>query len=96
VNLLHERAQLAAELFSTTGAERFDSVEWGLDEWRSGPHLTAHSHCIADCRLAGHTEVGDHAVVFGEVERVTQRAGMRPLIYGLRQYSSWPGELAEA
>ena len=90
VNLLHERAQAAAELFASGNPNRFDLVRWERPATASGPHLVADAHTIADCRLDGSRQVGDHVVVFGEVSEISELPGHRPLLYGLREYHSWP------
>lgn len=91
VNLLHEDARATAELFASGDQDRFDRVAWHLDGDAAGPHLQDAAHTVADCRTHTPLPVGDHVVVFGEVHGVTCRADCRPLLYGLRRYSAWPG-----
>lgn len=91
VNLLHNDAQPAAELFASGRPDRFDRIRWTAERDSGGPHLTADTHAVADCRISRTEQVGDHLVVFGEVARVTLRPGdHRPLMYGLRRFQSWP------
>ena len=91
LNLLHHDARPTAELFASGAPDRFARVAWHLPTGWAGPHLTEAAHLIADCRVVHTKTVGDHTVVFGEVQRVTRRCDARPLLYGLRQYSCWPG-----
>ncbi|MFB9306025.1 flavin reductase family protein [Kibdelosporangium philippinense] len=89
VNLLHARAKASAELFASGTPERFDMVRWTADPQAAGPHLVDDAHAIADCRISRTVSTGDHTVVFGEVFRVEHPAEGSPLLYGLREYSSW-------
>ncbi len=93
VNLLHQDAVRTAQLFASGDPGRFHRIEWHCDPTLGGPHLVQDAHAIADCRVINTLPVGDHMVVFGEVFGIRQQtsAGPRPLLYGLRQYSSWPG-----
>jgi flavin reductase (DIM6/NTAB) family NADH-FMN oxidoreductase RutF len=90
VNFLHGGARPAAELFSSPTAvpERFASVNWSAGA--SGPHLNEDAHAIADCRVASATDAGSHIVLFGRILDVSWRPGHPPLLYGRRQYRSWP------
>ncbi|MGW2817885.1 flavin reductase family protein [Streptomyces sp. NPDC001415] len=90
VNLLHEGAQATAELFASGRQDRFDHVGWRLGDTDAGPHLWADAHAVADCTAARTVPVGDHVLVFGEVQAVERRQDCLPLLYGLRRYSSWP------
>ncbi|MFG1791177.1 flavin reductase family protein [Nocardia sp. NPDC049149] len=94
VNLLHDGARSAAEVFASNITGRFDQVEWCNDPSFGGPHLMQDTHSIADCRISRTLSVGDHQVIFGEIFRVTQESPeqARPLMYGLRRFSSWPAE----
>ena len=66
-------------------------MRWSADPAAGGPHLVDDAHAIADCRITGTVSACDHTVVFGEVFRVEHLTGddRSPLLYGLRQYSSW-------
>ncbi|MGI5348307.1 flavin reductase family protein [Streptomyces sp. CA-250714] len=90
VNLLHDGARAAADLFASGDPDRFDRVVWRLGAGSSGPHLTDSAHSVADCRVSGTVGVGDHTVIFGEVQHIEgpHEETPRPLLYGLRQYWS--------
>lgn len=91
LNLLHEQSRETAELFASGARDRFDRVVWTApDDGRGGPRLTESAHLTADCAVARVEYVGDHAVVFGEVLRVTRLSSTAPLLYGMRNYASWP------
>ncbi|WP_204806565.1 tryptophan 7-halogenase [Mycobacterium riyadhense] len=65
-------------------------LDWDFDDIDAGPHLQHDSHAIADCEIrTAATPVGDHAVVFGEVVRVTQLLEYRPCSTGFA--STTPG-----
>lgn len=89
VNLLHDDAQPAAELFASGDPCRFDRVTWHLDAGALGPHLQDDSLGIADCRVTKTLPIGDHEVVFGEAVGIGQTRGRSPLLYGFRRYSKW-------
>jgi flavin reductase (NADH) len=92
LNLLHEHGATTAELFASGAPDRFDKVSWHLPTGCGGPHLLDAAHTIADCAVTRTETVGDHMVVFAEVVRTIQHVAPQPLLYGLRQYASWPGE----
>lgn len=88
VNLLHEIGQGVAELFSAPVPDRFSELDWRPAPVSGLPLLTAHALRIAECRVVGVTEVGDHAVVLGEVHQVSLLDG-DPLLYGRRRFARW-------
>jgi flavin reductase (DIM6/NTAB) family NADH-FMN oxidoreductase RutF len=90
VNFLHGQARTVAELFASGAPDRFDLIPWELPPDASGPHLHEDAHSVADCRVSRTEHVGDHIVVFGEVFAVSERHDEAPLMYGLREYHSWP------
>ncbi|HEX2419433.1 MAG TPA: flavin reductase family protein [Micromonosporaceae bacterium] len=93
VNLLHSESQVVAELFASAAAlERFHRVDWHMDPDGCGPHLTVDAHSIADCEVSTMQHVGDHAVVFGTVLRISRQNDQSPLLYGLRRFTTWPLE----
>jgi len=90
LNLLHDNARAVAELFASGAPDRFDQILWDISPAAGGPHLSQYAHAIADCRVTRTETVGDHVVIFGEIFGVSERQGDMPLLYGMRQYSSWP------
>jgi flavin reductase (DIM6/NTAB) family NADH-FMN oxidoreductase RutF len=90
LNLLHSRAQRVAELFASGDPDRFERIEWDLSESYAGPHLSHDAHAVADCRVSRTESVGDHVVVFGETFSIADSENHAPLLYGLRQFRSWP------
>ncbi|MET8769578.1 flavin reductase family protein [Streptomyces sp. NPDC004658] len=92
VNLLHDSARDVAELFASGDPDRFRRTAWHLPDAAAGPHLLDAAHAVGDCRVDGVRQVGDHAIVFGRVFRVSVRTehGRSPLLYGLRRYAAWP------
>ncbi|MEV6235221.1 flavin reductase family protein [Lentzea sp. NPDC051838] len=89
VNLLHQAARPAAELFCSGDPDRFSQVTWERPSL-GGPHLVFDAHAVADCTVSHIQEVGTHVVVFGSVHDVTHRSAEEPLLYGKRQYAAWP------
>ncbi|WNF28013.1 flavin reductase family protein [Streptomyces sp. C11-1] len=90
VNLLHNSAQQTAELFASGNQHRFKLVPWESEPDGAGPHLTQDAHTVADCDVLLTQRVGDHVTVYGQIRRVTRRVDRAPLLYGLRQFRSWP------
>ncbi|MEU8028936.1 flavin reductase family protein [Streptomyces sp. NPDC049099] len=90
VNLLHEGAREVAELFASGAPDRFHRVAWEQAADAAGPHLVGDSHTVADCDVVMSQPTGDHVTVFGEARLITHRHGRPPLLYGLRQFHSWP------
>lgn len=90
VNLLHHEARPAAELFSSGAPDRFGQVAWERPASVGGPHLVDDAHAAADCVVDHMHRTGTHVVVFGKVHAVVHRSAAQPLLYGLRQYASWP------
>lgn len=89
VNLLHGGARAVAELFASGDQDRFDRVRWHTPP-DGGPHLAHAAHTIADCTVGRINQVGTHVVVFGEVTATTTGPDREPLLYGFRQYRTWP------
>ncbi|KAF4409318.1 MULTISPECIES: flavin reductase family protein [Streptomyces] len=88
VNLLHEGGRHAAEVFSGPAPNRFSLVEWKQSS--SGlPWLTGDAFAVTECRVSGIQRISDHALVLGEVDRISQVEGT-PLLYGLRRFAAWP------
>lgn len=87
VNLLHERGQRAAEVFSSAACDRFERIPW--QRGKAGEvWLAEDAFAVAECRVAEAVAVGDHVAVFGEVVNVEQTEET-PLLYGMRRFASW-------
>jgi flavin reductase (NADH) len=91
INLLSADAEDAARLFASGEPNRFEMIHWSAAVDSGGPRLTSHAHTVADCRVRQLVPMGDHAVVFGTVTRVSGLA-RPPLLYGFRQYATWPSD----
>lgn len=92
VNLLHHNGRGAARTFAGDAMDRFEAVAWQRLPIAQMPGLSDAAHTAAECRLHAATVTGDHTVVVGEVLSVQSMATGAPLLYGLRQYVTWPGE----
>jgi flavin reductase (DIM6/NTAB) family NADH-FMN oxidoreductase RutF len=91
VNLMGAGGRGVAELFArppTPG--QFDQVSWLPDGSAPVPRLTWGAIGFASCRAAATQTIGDHVVVFGEVELADSSGGV-PLLYGVREFADWPG-----
>lgn len=86
VNLLRDGSRSTAELFASSGMDRFDQVRWRGSPVTGLPWLVDDTHAMAECRISDLITVGDHAVVFGTVVNVEGGEG-GPLLYGRRAYS---------
>ncbi|WP_228447065.1 flavin reductase family protein [Streptomyces paludis] len=97
VNLLHDRAEPMARLFSSGAPDRFEKVEWVRNPESGVPHLVEDAHTIADCEVSETLPVGDHVVVFGQVVQVATHVtrSANPLLYGMRRYWSLPAPADE-
>ncbi|MQY04648.1 flavin reductase [Actinomadura macrotermitis] len=88
VNLLNAGARRAAEIFASPVADRFAHVDWRPTGAEGLPWLESDALAVAECAVAGMLDVGDHAVVLGEVVGAEILAG-EPLLYGRRRFSAW-------
>ncbi|GAB3655775.1 hypothetical protein GCM10027589_15090 [Actinocorallia lasiicapitis] len=91
VALLHTGGRRTAELFAAPVADRFAGISWRPSPALAVPWPTEDTLALAECRVAGFAEVGDHEVVFGQVATVVDGEGTRldPLLYGQRMFGSW-------
>ena len=90
VNLLDEGAEEVAQLFASGTPDKFDRVNWRIDPAWGGPRLPSAAHAAANCRVVRTELVGDHVVVFGEVDDLWWGGNTDPLLYGRRRYAAWP------
>ncbi|QKW09057.1 flavin reductase [Streptomyces sp. NA04227] len=90
VNLLHHDARGTAELFASKHDDRFDKVRWTTTP-HGLPVLLDDILAFGECRVTDTVKMGDHLVIFGEVENVAvgDTHSHPPLLYGLRQFTSW-------
>jgi flavin reductase (DIM6/NTAB) family NADH-FMN oxidoreductase RutF len=88
VNLLHSRAQYAAEVFSSPAPDRFARTAWQPSKVLNAPWLSGDAFAVAECVIEETMPTGDHVVVFGRVVNIDQSTDV-PLLYGLRQFSAW-------
>jgi flavin reductase (NADH) len=88
VNILRAGSRRVAEIFSSAVPDRFATVAWRLLAGTRAPWLVDDALAYADCTADRDVVVGDHCIVIGTVQAVTQRAGM-PLIYGMRRFGEW-------
>jgi flavin reductase (DIM6/NTAB) family NADH-FMN oxidoreductase RutF len=89
VNLLHARARHIAEVFAAPVYDRFADVAWKPVGPTGMPWLVRDAFAVACCRVYRQVVVGDHAVVLGNVTGIEVSPDV-PLLYGLRQFSTWP------
>ncbi|ALL79988.1 hypothetical protein AD006_32420 (plasmid) [Pseudonocardia sp. EC080610-09] len=90
VNLLRSRSRRAAEVFATRVSDRFHAVRWSPSSSTGQPHLTHDAFAFAGCTVRETFAVGDHELVVGEIQEI-ELGNDVPLMYGMRQFSSWPG-----
>ena len=78
VNILGEHQEDVSRRFSTAAQNRFNGMDWRRSD--SGVPLLAGVLAEMECAVAKTFEVGDHAVLIGEVRRAAYREG-KPLVY---------------
>ncbi|MFI7453016.1 flavin reductase family protein [Nonomuraea sp. NPDC049714] len=93
VNLLRAGSRHTAELFASVASDRFDRAAWRPSRLLGVPWLHADSFARAECAVKETVVVGDHVIVLGDVVSVDQERDV-PLLYGLRGFAHWPGEMA--
>jgi flavin reductase (DIM6/NTAB) family NADH-FMN oxidoreductase RutF len=78
VNILTEDQQELSARFAAWPEGRFEGLNW--THGASGAPILADVLGVLECRVHNAVEVGDHTVLFGEVERA-QCQEARPLLY---------------
>ncbi len=78
VSVLSARQEQIARRFASRGDDHFSGlpIEYGVHAVPVVPEALAHAECV----VGRYGEVGDHVVVFGQVERVCDREGL-PLVF---------------
>jgi flavin reductase (DIM6/NTAB) family NADH-FMN oxidoreductase RutF len=88
ITLLNVESRTVAQRFATPAIDRFAGVGWRPSPL-GAPWIDPGMTAAADCEVSNSVAAGDHTVVFGRVRNVTVSGGL-PLLYGLRNYLSWP------
>lgn len=78
VSILSSSQETYSRRFADTGAERFDGIAYTRGS--NGVVLLDSALAHLECRVLEHRDVGDHMVLFAEVENATPLDG-RPLLY---------------
>jgi flavin reductase (NADH) len=89
VNILHSYARRTAEIFSAAVPDRFGQVRWRLSNVAGLPWLVEDAVALAECTVRAFSVVSDHEVILGEVCEAVVRGNDVPLLYGMRQFSTW-------
>jgi flavin reductase (DIM6/NTAB) family NADH-FMN oxidoreductase RutF len=84
INVLSESQRETAARFAGVCEGRFDGIAW--HRGTSGVPLLKGVLACFECRLASHLDVGDHAILLGEVEYAETFPG-KPLLFFNSQYS---------
>ena len=82
VNLMPEGAEDEAMLFARHGADKFEGSQWSASEVETAGPVLASAYARLECRTIDRTEMGDHWVIYGEVNAtaVTEPAPV-PLVW---------------
>jgi 3-hydroxy-9,10-secoandrosta-1,3,5(10)-triene-9,17-dione monooxygenase reductase component len=83
VNVLAASQQAISARFAGAADERFDGIDWSAGV--SGAPLLKGVLASFECRRNSSIEVGDHVVLFGEVESTETFSG-EPLLYFNSRY----------
>ena len=67
VNLMPEGTEDEAMLFATHGADKFGGSEWSEPEIVDAGPVLSSAYARLECRTINRTEMGDHWVIYGEV-----------------------------
>jgi len=82
VNVMPEGAERDAMLFATHGADKFGASDWSEPETPSAGPVLAHALEHLECTIVDRTEMGDHWVIYGEVDLTGVAApDARPLVW---------------
>ena len=87
VNVLHKSQESIAQMFADRSQQALRFVEgWQVDCAR--PPLLADAQAAILCRRIQHFPYGTHSIFIGEVEEVTVREDVHPLVYLNGRYLS--------
>ena len=67
VNLMPEGSEDEAMLFAKHGADKFGGSQWSLPEIPDAGPVLASAYARLECGTIERTEMGDHWVIYGEV-----------------------------
>lgn len=67
VNLMPEGTEDESMLFATHGADKFGSSEWSEPDIVAAGPVLASAYARLECRTINRTKMGDHWVIYGEV-----------------------------
>ena len=73
ISILSARQEAVARHFATRGGSRYEHIDYDLGEF--GMPLIKDALVQAECRMYGTQTIGDHTVVFGQVENLRYRDG---------------------
>jgi 3-hydroxy-9,10-secoandrosta-1,3,5(10)-triene-9,17-dione monooxygenase reductase component len=87
VNVLTEKQKDVSARFGSRDADKFAGLDWELSSL--GSPVIAGSLAHIDCTIAGVHEGGDHYVVFGAVQSLSEPPAIkpRPLLFYRGQYT---------
>ncbi|MDH2348365.1 flavin reductase family protein [Bradyrhizobium sp. SSUT77] len=88
INYLTEGAEDLAMHFAKKSSSKFGTTEWSRPERGIGGPLLLTIAAYAACKVINIFDVGDHAVVIGEVVEGGVRAGAVALAYADRRFFS--------
>jgi flavin reductase (DIM6/NTAB) family NADH-FMN oxidoreductase RutF len=67
VNLMPEGSENVAMLFAEHGADKFGDTEWSAPETSHAGPVLGDAYARLECATITRTEMGDHWVIYGEV-----------------------------
>ena len=84
INILADHQERLSRTFSSPAENRFIDVDWHPAQ--SGTPLLDGALAHLECSMVRTFEVGDHAVLIGEVKRAAFSKGEKPLVYFNSEY----------
>ncbi len=87
VNILHEHQKDVSARFGSKGADKFDEIDWTPSKLGSPVIKGTLAH--VDCTVHSVHDAGDHLVVFGAVQSLSDvpRTKPRPLLFYRGEYT---------